>query len=154
MPNDPLAGYNLTPEERERMMAHVNAGGMVGTWKRGDRPPSRTHWGSQMNWYDMSPEEQRALGLASLDAHKDADYWWKRNWRANTAAGRADRSRWAGEPTAPPEGGWGAPSPYGADGTIGGLMRATPQITPAPASQVFNWGRRGGRGSLADLMKA
>ena len=158
MPEDPLAGYDLTPAERERMLAHIAGGGDVGSWQRGDRPPARQTYGDRVGWEDMSPEERRALGLVDEESqYKDADYWWKQWWRQNTAEGRADTSKWANEPRRTPEGGWqnitgGTPAiidpaiidpaldDEGTLGNMAGRIPPTRDIDRGFRANPFDWG--------------
>lgn len=135
MPTDPLAGYTLTPAERERMLAHIAGGGTVGTWQRGDRPPARQTYGDRVGWGDMSPEERRALGLVEDEAqYKDAGYWWKQWWRKNTAAGRADTAGRSGLSGYAP--GYAPAGGYPRYGTLGSMMGVTPALT-APRTLTF-----------------
>ena len=90
MPVDPLAGYNLTPEEQQRMMLHLAGGGYLGEWQLGDQVPSAERMAA------MSDEERRALGLTDPEFVNEARY----NFRQRIA-GQPEQSMFSGAALTP-----------------------------------------------------
>ena len=74
-----LGDYELTPEERARMDAHLAGGGDLGSWQRGDMPPSPDRW------YGMSQNERDLLGLSERGTLGSAWEGFQARMRARNA---------------------------------------------------------------------